>query len=90
MALYLDDQTGPVLKCLLETRLKESPKDFVSKRLLDAVNADDNRKIGISDCKHVEGEYVGKKTCCVKCEGNFKVGHGISWSLKKLIKEKKK
>jgi hypothetical protein len=38
----------------------------------------------IKNCKHEFGEYVGDKTCCVKCQGRIK-GMGETWTLKEKI-----
>lgn len=80
MPIYLDNQTRPVLKRLLEKRMKESPKDFVSERILRAVEADERRLESITNCEHEVGEFTGHKTCCVKCGAYFEPGMGFSWS----------
>lgn len=80
MALYLDNQTRPVLKRLLQKRLLDYPKDFVSERLLKAVEADENRLQEISICEHESAKYTGKKTCCAKCGSFYGPGMGFSWN----------
>jgi hypothetical protein len=34
------------------------------------------------NCKHKQGSYTGRRTCCVKC-GGYSEGDGESWTLKK-------
>lgn len=79
MALYLDDQTRPYL----ERKFKTVPDtDFIGKRIQSMLAADKLRLESMARCEHVAGEYVGKKTCCVKCDAFFEEGMGQSWKLK--------
>lgn len=79
MALYLDEQTRPYLERKFK-KVEES--DFIGKRIQDMLKTDSKRLDDIDACKHVAGEYVGKKTCCTKCEAFYEPGMGQSWSLK--------
>lgn len=83
MAIYLDNQTGPVLKRLLEKRLVESPKDFVTQRLLDMVISDDKRKEDIGNCEHEKGKRFSQETLCIKCGSYYEPGMGIESTTKR-------
>jgi hypothetical protein len=78
MAIYLDEQTGPVLKMLLKRELKRLPSNFVADRLLKMVEADDLRKETISKCEHDYQPMYGFHAICPKCYG-LKDGYEI-WS----------
>ena len=81
MAIYLDNQTRPVLKRLLKKRLEASPKDFVTERILGAVEADERRLEEMGDCNHEPGNYIGEKNCCSKCGSFYSPGMGEGWTL---------
>lgn len=79
MALYLDDQTRPYL----ESKFKiVDEKDFIGKRIQSMLEADKARLDHMAECEHVEGAYIGDKTCCIKCEAYFEPGQGERWKLK--------
>ena len=78
MALYLDQQTGPTLKRILEKWIESHPSDFIAPRILDSIESDDKRKQEIADCKHKYSHYSGKKDCCNRC-GNYAEGMGFEW-----------
>ena len=69
MAIYLDEQTGPMLKTLLKRELLRLPSNFVADRLLKMVISDDERKAKISSCEHDWNPMTGHKTQCNKCGG---------------------
>lgn len=76
MAIYLDEQTGPVLKMLLKREIKRLPTNFVADRLLKMVESDDQRKLKISSCDHVFQTLYGFHEQCNKCYG-LKDGYEI-------------
>jgi hypothetical protein len=77
MAIYLDDQT----RGYLERMFKEvDKKDSIGKRIRQALKDDAHRLDKMANCEHVAGEYVGKKTCCTKCESFFEPGMGETWT----------
>lgn len=76
MAIYLDDLDRKYIENLLKKQT-----DFIGKRLLGKVLADNERLEKIGQCQHEAGTFVGKKTCCTKCESYFEPGMGFSWSL---------
>lgn len=79
MALYLDEQTRPYL----ERKFKEvADSDFIGKRIQGMLKADSERLDVIEACKHIAGQYVGKKTCCIKCEAFYEEGMGRTWTIK--------
>lgn len=82
MAIYLDDQTRPVLTRIIKKWRAEHPTDFVADRIQKALDADQSRLDGIASCEHKKGEYVGEETCCVKCGSYFEEGMGKHWTLK--------
>lgn len=67
MAIFLDEQTGPMLKQLLKRELKRLPSNFVADRLLKMVEADDERKQKILTCTHQWNKMTGHKTQCDFC-----------------------
>lgn len=69
MAIYLDQQTGPMLKQLLKRELIRLPSNFVAERLLKMVISDDERKATIASCEHDWNPMTGHKTQCNKCGG---------------------
>lgn len=80
MAIYLDDQTGPMLKNLLKKEIARLPSNFVAERLLKMVEGDDERKATIRSCSHSFNEMVGHRETCRKC---FSTKDGFeSWSNK--------
>jgi hypothetical protein len=69
MAIYLDEQTGPMLKALLKREIKRLPSNFVAERLLKMVESDEERKATIDSCEHDWNPMTGHKTQCNKCGG---------------------
>ena len=82
MAIYLDEQTRPVLERIIKKWREEHPKDFVADRIQGALESDAAQLKFRTDCEHIDGEYVGHKTCCTKCGAFHEVGMGQSWKLK--------
>lgn len=80
MAIYLDEQTRPVMERIIKKWLEDHPKDFVAERIQGSLETDANRLKGIAECEHIEGEYVGHKTCCTKCGSLYKPGMCQSWT----------
>lgn len=81
MPIYLDEQTRPELKRILDKWIETHPTDFIAERLQKALEADNFRLQVIRDCKHEPGVYAGEKACCVHCGANYEPGMGEHWSL---------
>lgn len=78
--IFLEEKERNYLRQLLE---KSAEKEFwIGKKILEKIDDDIKRIEEMNACDHVEAEYVGKKTCCGKCEANFKEGHGFEWRKK--------
>ena len=71
----------------MKQRIAKSKLDFIAVRILKAIEAEETRLEEQANCQHEEAEFVGKKTCCAKCESYFKVGHGFEWTNIKFIKK---
>lgn len=80
MALYLDDQTRPWLERAVK-KIKDT--DFIGKRLQKMLETDRERLEFIGKCEHKKAKYIGKKTCCSKCQSFFKAGMSETWRLEK-------
>ena len=79
MAIYLDGQMREYLEHIFR---KVSDWNWRGKRFRGMLKQDRDRKEAMEKCNHVEGEYVGHKTCCSKCGAYYKPGHGYGWELK--------
>lgn len=81
MAIYLDEQTRPLIEKLVKDRQDSHPKDFIADRLAKALEADRDRLKALAICEHSPAFYLGKKACCAKCNSFYKPGQGESWEL---------
>ena len=79
--IFLDRQTRPYLERLIRNQIIKSDKDFIAKRIIGMLEADWKRLEEVKNCKHKYGEYIDKKTCCIKC-GDYGVDMGEEWTLK--------
>lgn len=79
MAIYLDQQTRPVLKRIIKKWQEAHPKDFVADRIMGSIITDEKRLEEIAFCQHTIARYVGKKTCCSKCGAYYNPGMGFDW-----------
>jgi len=71
MAIYLDQQTGPTLKTIVTKYLESHPLDFIAKRILSSIEADDRWHEQMRTCEHHIQNLKGKKRLCTKCQGAF-------------------
>ena len=87
MAIYLDEQVGPMLKQLLKRELLRLPSNFVAERLLKMVVADDERKAKIASCTHEYIPLVGHREECNVC-GGLKDGFE-EWTNEDLLNDRR-
>lgn len=79
MAIYLEQDERDYLLHVLDGKPYAGKPNFVIKKtILDKVNADTQRVEDIGKCDHEFREFVGKKTCCIKCE-TYPENGGFEW-----------
>lgn len=52
--------------------------DMIRKDILSALKKQEK----VDKCKHVKGEFIGKKISCLKCDSFFEAGCYESWTKK--------
>ena len=77
MILSIDNQTANYLK-----RLLKNDNWWCAKKIVEAIDKqEENEKIR-HECHHEWGEYIGKENCCTKCSA-YDINGGMEWTLKK-------
>jgi hypothetical protein len=78
MQISIDNIQGMYLLDLLKNETW-----WCATKLKDSINLGFKLQEERKKCKHEQGVYIGKKTCCVKC-GSFSENEGESWILNKI------